>query len=90
MKTYNRTPIWMYEPQLGENVNVEPLLELLSKNTAEEYAEYVDEAIKWLIESGLDNGTDFMKEVYNLYAIRDMFLEMATSSLSLKNAGHEQ
>jgi hypothetical protein len=79
MKTYNRTPIWIGE-QLGDKLNVEPVLELLTKNHAEEYAGYVDEAIKWVLSAGIESGIDLMSEAYNLCDIRDMFLEMVQSS----------
>jgi hypothetical protein len=70
----------MHEPQFDKKVNVEPLLELLSKNHDKDYADYIDEAIKWLLSSGIETETNFMEEAYNLYAVRDMFLEMAQSS----------
>jgi hypothetical protein len=70
----------MHTPEFSKKVNVEPLLNLLSKDTIEECANYVDEAISWLISGAIETETGFVEQAYNLYYIRDMFLEMLQSS----------
>jgi hypothetical protein len=72
--------VWTEEQPLGKQVNIEPLLNLLSNANPEECAGFVDEAIRWLLACGASEDIDLMQETYDLFIIRDMFLEMAQSS----------